>query len=85
MLSCLYFSRTNMGNTQTPTTMFSCSIGDCSMKFNSQRQLTLHEEEFHGELRSQHAGSQHFSASSADVVETKIVKEGSEKGLYLNH
>jgi hypothetical protein len=73
-----------MGNTQTATTLFSCSVENCRMGFSSQKELISHEEECHGELRRcRQAGCEYPVAGSADEHKGQLVKELSEKGLEI--
>jgi hypothetical protein len=74
-----------MGTTQTAPTLFSCSVRDCSLTFNSQRELILHEGEWHGELgHSRPAGSQHSGVISANELESHGLEKHSEKGIHCS-
>jgi len=71
-----------MGTTENTKARFSCSIQNCGWKFASQRDLTRHEDEDHGNLkRCLRDGCQYSGVSSADGLGRHIVKEHSEKVL----
>jgi hypothetical protein len=69
-----------MQTTKTTTTRFSCS--DCSLSFNSQRELQLHEDELHGELRRHlQAGCGYSGPTSAGQPETQAMEEQAKNGM----
>ncbi len=73
-----------MGTTEKPETPFSCSVGNCNLHFNGPRELQVHKEELHGELRHHlQADCGFLGASSTDHNQTKLVKEQKEDGANI--
>jgi hypothetical protein len=71
-----------MGITEMVPTLFTCPIQNCTMTFNSPRELRSHKEDFHGELGHSLPDSSRCSgASSSAQVKSSAVQQQTENGM----